>query len=410
MTTTSTTEHSDILIVGGGMAGGLQALLLADQGFSVSLLDGGPPPAWPEGEPAARVSTLSEASYWLLHHAGAWQHLCGERVQGYSSMRVWDQDGTGEVCFEASDAGAEYLGWLLENDNLVAALHAAASERDNLHWYCDRTVSDIQRAADGGWNISAQQQRFHADLLIGADGARSRVRDAAGIHATLRDTGHQALVTTIETALPHGGCARQVFMESGPLALLPLFGDGHRCSIVWSAWPARIEALMALDDEAFGTALSQAVAEALGPTVQVCARRVVFPIQERHAVSYVGPSLALIGDAAHVIHPLAGQGINLGLLDAGVLAEELGRARQAGLSPSHPAVLARYQRRRRGDNLLMQNAMRGFKWLFERRQPPLRWLRNAGLDGVGQLPPLRQAFAGRALGRGGDLPRLARRH
>lgn len=401
-------SHSDILIIGGGMAGGLQALLLADQGFSVRVLDGAPAPAWPEGAPAARVSTLSEASHWLLRHTGVWERLNPERLRAYSSMRVWDQDGTGDVRFQAEEAGAEHLGWLLENDHLTAALRRAADERQHLDWRNRCAATEIRRAASG-WTVTAGDM-FSADLLIGADGARSRVRDAAGIAATRRDSGHHALVATIETEQPHGACARQVFMESGPLALLPLFGEqDRRCSIVWSAWPHRIEELMALEDAAFSAALTQATGDALGEA-RVLGPRAVFPIEERHASSYVSLELALIGDAAHVIHPLAGQGINLGLLDAGILAEELGRARAAGLPVAHPAVLARYQRRRRADNLVMQNAMRGFKLLFERRELPVRWLRNAGLSGVNRLAPLRHFFTERALGRAGDLPRLARRY
>lgn len=399
-------KHSEILIVGGGMAGGLLALLLAEQGFSVRVLDGAPEPAWPQGEAAARVSTLSEASHWLLRHAGAWQALDAARVQPYQHMQVWDQDGSGEVRFDAAELGAPALGWLLENDHLTAALYQAAARHANLEWRCNAAVAGVARDG-GGWTVDAAGGPFRCDLLIGADGARSLVREAAGIPAGPQETGHHALVATIASEHPHGGCARQVFMESGPLALLPLFGDGHRCSIVWSAWPERVKELLAMDDGAFGVALTQASGEELG-ALRVESRRMAIAIQERHASSYVGPALALVGDAAHVIHPLAGQGINMGLLDAGVLAEELGRARAAGLPVAHPGVLARYQRRRRTDNLVMQNAMRAFKALFERRGLPVRWLRNTGLDLVNRLPPARHAFMTRALGRAGDLPALAR--
>ena len=403
----SSTTHTDVLIVGGGMAGGLLALLLADQGFAVRVLDAGPAPVRPSGESAPRVSTLSEASHWLLRHAGVWDRLDPERVQAYASMQVWDRDGTGEVRFSAADAGAECLGWLLENDHLTAALFEAAGERATLAWHGDAPVDEITRQGDG-WRITAGDRTFTADLLVGAAGARSRVRDAAGIPAPARDSGHRALVATIETDLPLGGCARQVVMDAGPLALLPLFGHGgHRCSIVWSAWPQRSDELMAMDDDAFGAALGQATATVLG-AARVVSRRAVFPIEERHASRYQGRALALVGDAAHVIHPLAGQGINLGLLDAAVLAEELGRARAAGLPVAHATILARYERRRRADNLLMQNAMRGFKLLFERPEPAVRWLRNTGLGLVNRLAPARHAFMHRALGRAGDLPRNAR--
>lgn len=399
-------SHSDILIVGGGMAGGLLALLLAEQGFSVRVLDGAAPPTMPRGPAATRVATLSEASHWLLRHAGAWEWLDPARVQPYRHMQVWDQDGSGEVRFDAAELGAPALGWLLENNHLTAALYQAAARHPSLDWRCDTAVAGVEWG-NSGWQVLTNNERLSGDLLIGADGARSLVREAAGIPAAPRETGHHALVATIETEHAHGACARQVFMESGPLALLPLFGDGHRCSIVWSAWPARIDALMALDAAGFGAALTQATAEVLGQA-RVISRRVVFPIQERHASDYTGPALALVGDAAHVIHPLAGQGINMGLLDAGVLAEELTRAHAAGLPLAHPGVLARYQRRRRADNLVMQNAMRGFKTLFERREPSLRWLRNTGLNLVNRLPPARHAFMTRALGRAGDLPQRAK--
>ncbi|AFT68574.1 Oxygenase [Alloalcanivorax dieselolei B5] len=408
--------HSDVLIVGGGMAGGLLALLLADQGLTVRVLDGAAEPVWPEGAPALRVSTLNEASYWLLRHTGAWQYLNSQRVQPYRHMQVWDHDGTGEVNFDVTEAGAEALGWLLENDHIVAALYRAGTDRERLDWQCGAPVAAVRRTPEG-WRVSAGDGDYSADLVVGADGARSLVREAAGIPGGPRDTGHHALVATIETERPHGGCARQVFLESGPLALLPLFdaaadaeegaGGGRHCSIVWSGWPGFIEERLAEDDDAFARALNQATAEVLGPARPVSPRR-VFPIQERHASSYRAPGLALVGDAAHVIHPLAGQGINLGFLDVGVLAEELARVRQAGLPLADPAALARYERRRRADNLLMQQAMRGFKILFERREPALRWLRNTGLGMVDKLPPARRLFIEHALGRAGDLPRLAR--
>ncbi|EKF73124.1 oxygenase [Alcanivorax hongdengensis A-11-3] len=395
-----------IVIVGGGMTGGLLALLLAQQGLAVTVLDGAPEPQFPQGDAQLRVSTLTEASYHLLCHAGAWQHLDPARLQPYQAMQVWDQDGTGEVNFNAAEVGSDSLGWLVENGHLTAALYRAGEALDNLDWRCQATVEQLQRHGDG-WQVHSGGQVFEADLLVGADGARSLVRESAGISAGPRASGHHALVATIATAEPHGGCARQVFMESGPLALLPLFGDGHRCSIVWSGWPALIEELRALPPEAFVARLQGACGEALG-AVTLVSERPCFPIEERHASQYVARALALVGDAAHVIHPLAGQGVNLGLLDAGVLAEEVARMRGAGRGCADPQGLARYQRRRRGENLLMQNAMRGFKALFERREMPLRLLRNTGMRWVNGAAPVRRFFIQQALGRGGDLPALAR--
>ena len=260
--------------------------------------------------------------------------------------------------------------------------------------------------------MRAGDQSWQADLLVGADGARSRVRDWAGISGCARDSGHHALVATISTALPHDACARQVFMESGPLALLPLYsdpqqGEQRQCSIVWSGWPERIAQLREKAPADFAAELQAGVGDALGE-VALLSDRAVFPIQERHASSYVAAGLALVGDAAHVIHPLAGQGVNLGLLDAAVLAEEVERAVGSGRSCADSAALARYQRRRRGENLIMQNAMRGFQELFGQRALPVRWLRNTGMRWVNQAGPLKRLFAGQAMGRGADLPKRAR--
>ncbi len=405
-------SEQHIIIVGGGMTGGLLGVLLAQAGLRVTVLDGAPVPVMPEGEAQLRVSTLTEASYWLLRNSGVWDCLNPERVQPYNAMQVWDQDGTGEVRFSAEEAGADTLGWLLENGHLTAALYQRAQSLPNLDWRCGTSVDSARRNdSDSGWRVVCGGERLQADLLVGADGARSQVRDWAGISGGASDSGHHALVATIGTALPHQGCARQVFMESGPLALLPLYSDPQQgeqcqCSIVWSGWPERIRELQECDAGRFAMELQAAVADVLGE-VTLLSERAVFPIQPRHASQYVAPALALVGDAAHVIHPLAGQGVNLGLLDAAVLAEEVSRAVESGLGCADRHALARYQRRRRGENLVMQNAMRGFQQLFEQRTLPLRWLRNTGMRMVNQGGPLKGFFVNRALGRSADLPGLA---
>lgn len=402
------TEHTDdILIIGGGMAGGAMAALLADTGLRIRVLDGAPEPAAPEGAPELRVSAINEASHWLLRSAGAWQRLPAGRVCAYTDMEVRDGDGTGEVDFHAHEAGAEQLGWILENAALVRALYDRCTERDRLQWESSVRVTALARE-DAGWRAElADGSVRRARLLIGADGANSRVRAAAGIPAPVRDSGHHALVATLQTEIPHGHCARQVFLDQGPVALLPLFGDGHQCSLVWSAPPGEIERLAALDDDTLARELTTTTASWLG-RIEPASARAHFPIRELHASDYSRPGLALIGDAAHVVHPLAGQGINLGLLDAGVLAEEIERARGRGLAFDHESVLRRYQRRRRGHNALMQNALRGFQFVFEQRAPAARWVRNTGMRGLNRLAPLKGVLARQALGRDGDLPERAR--
>jgi len=402
-------EKQHIVIVGGGMTGGLLAVLLAEQGLTVTVLDGAPAPTMPEGAAQLRVSTLTEASHWLLRNTGVWDCLDLSRVQPYHAMQVWDQDGTGEVLFRAEEIGAQSLGWLLENGHLAAALYRKAATLPTLDWQCGVPVDALRRdTTTGQWAVRSGDSFWQADLLVGADGARSQVREQAGISGGPRDSGHHALVATIATQQPHNGCARQVFMETGPLALLPLFtGEGQddqrQCSIVWSGWPQRIAALRDKDAVAFAAELQAAVGDALG-SVTLLSERAVFPIQERHASQYVSTGLALVGDAAHVIHPLAGQGVNLGLLDAAVLAEEVAGACEQGRGCADPRALARYQRRRRGENLLMQNAMRGFQSLFEQRAMPVRWLRNTGMRWVNQAGPVKGFFARQAMGRSTDLP------
>jgi len=399
--------ETDVLIIGGGMAGGAMAALLADTGLRVRVFDGAPEPAAAEGEPGLRVSALNEASHWLLRSAGAWQRLPEERVCAYTDMAVRDGDGTGEVDFQAGEAGADQLGWILENAALVRALYETCRERDAVHWETGVRVTALVREEQGWRAELADGSTRHARLLIGADGAHSRVRDAAGIPAPVRDSGHYALVATLNTERAHGRCARQAFLDSGPVALLPLFGDGHQCSLVWSAPPDEIERLAALDDAAFARELTTATGAWLGE-LQPASARAHFPVRELHASDYSRPGLALIGDAAHVVHPLAGQGINLGLLDAGVLAEEIERALNRGFAFDHESVLRRYQRRRRGHNAFMQNALRGFQFVFEQRAPAARWVRNTGMRGLNQLAPVKGALARQALGRDGDLPARAR--
>ena len=412
---TSTTPDSspapssspDLLILGGGMAGGLLAALLADSGLRVVLLDGAAEPVMPEAEPRLRVSAISEASHNMLRRAGVWDLLPQQRVCAYTSMSVWDADGTGRVDFRAGDAGAERLGWIIENDLIVAALYQRCRAAENIDWRNGARVEAVSRAGERWQVVLTSGEILSAPMLVGADGANSMVRSAAGIPASPRDSGHVAIVACIESEQPHGDCARQRFIESGPLALLPMYGDGHGLSIVWSLWPQAAEPLMKLDDESFSRELTLASEACLGE-LRLASKRVVFPVRELHASDYVRDGMALIGDAAHVVHPLAGQGINLGLLDAGVLAEEMLRARERGLPFHHIAALQRYQRRRRGHNLLMQNAMRGFKVLFEQRSPLLRFVRNSGLSMVNDLGPLKGLFARQALGLGGDLPGSAR--
>lgn len=396
---------SDIIIVGGGMAGGMQAVALAQSGLSVHVLDAGPEPEMPTGLCATRVVALTEASQRMLERLGVWQNTPLERVQPYQQMHVWD--GTGEVFFDGPELGAADLGWIVENNAVTAALYARAQECETLNWSTGIKISHMERTANG-WRLESMDgTEYHCGLLIGADGARSSVRNTLGIAGVPEFSGHVAIVGAIRTEQPHGGCARQRFLETGPLALLPAAGDGHDCSIVWSLLPEEAERLSALTDEEFNRALTIASQHCLGE-LKLQTPRAQFPIHYFHASGYHKPQAALISDAAHVVHPLAGQGINLGLLDAAVLAEEIMRAQERELPFNHISVLQRYERRRRFHNGSMVRALKGFKVLFEQRSLEWRWLRNTGMKFVNRFTPAKQSFATHALGRTGDLPRIAR--
>ncbi|MDR6356110.1 ubiquinone biosynthesis UbiH/UbiF/VisC/COQ6 family hydroxylase [Pseudomonas psychrotolerans] len=255
----------------------------------------------------------------------------------------------------------------------------------------------------------AGDRQIRAPLVVAADGATSAVRRLAGLETREWDYLHHAIVTSVRCAESHQRTAWQRFTDDGPLAFLPLDrgGDTRWCSIVWSCTPKQGERLMALDDAAFCQALGEAFEHRLGK-VECSDTRLCIPLRQRHAKRYVESGLALIGDAAHVIHPLAGQGVNLGFLDAAVLAEELRHAQARGEAIAEQRVLERYERRRMPHNLAMMAAMEGFQRLFQDDRLPLRWLRNAALKQVDRHFEAKALFVRRALGLSGDVPELAR--
>ncbi|MDW7748745.1 UbiH/UbiF/VisC/COQ6 family ubiquinone biosynthesis hydroxylase [Halomonas sp.] len=403
----------EVIIVGGGMVGTALACLLGQAGLEVALLDAREAPLDPdaagEGPPSMRVSALTPVSRQLLEGLGAWEWMASRRVSPYRFMQVWDGEGSGEVNFSAEQAGVPVLGHIIENDVTLAALEACLAELPSVQARFGARVAGLESGDDGRTVRLADGSRLTAPLVVAADGARSPLREMAGIGVRTRDTGQVAVVTTVRTRLAHGGVARQVFLPTGPLAFLPLHvegGDRH-CSIVWSTSPEEAERLVALPGEALGLELAAAIEHRLGE-VTVTDRALAVPLSQRHAERYVLPGLALVGDAAHSIHPLAGQGVNLGLMDAAVLAEELVTGRRRGLSAGDATLLGRYARRRRGDNAAMLALMDGFRLLFGARHPALTLARNLGLSGVDRLGPLKRLLMQQATGHRGRLPRACR--
>lgn len=404
-------SDADLIIVGAGMVGSALALALQDSGLDILLLDSSSltvSPFDPQSAFEPRVSALSEASRRVLEHLGAWSGIVQRRSSPYREMQVWDGSGTGQIHFSAASVHAERLGHIVENrviqDALIESLQGSSIR------LLPGAKLDQLRRSGAGWLLQLNDGReLAAPLLVAADGANSAVRRLAGCATREWDYLHHAIVTSVRCAQPHQQTAWQRFTDSGPLAFLPLQRDGAEdwCSIVWSCLPAEAERLMQLDDSAFAQALGKAFEWRLGDVLE-CDPRVSIPLRQRHAKRYVEDGLVLIGDAAHTIHPLAGQGVNLGFLDAAVLAEVLLHAQQRGERLGDERVLSRYERRRMPHNLAMMAAMEGFQRLFQAEPLPLRWLRNAGLSLVDHIPEAKSLFVRQALGLVGDLPAMAR--
>ncbi len=395
----------DLVIAGGGMVGASLALALADTSLRIAVLDSqdltkrhsfNPRP----GEFEPRVSAITHASQTFLNDLGVWSAIKSRRCCPYSEMHVWDADGTGAIHFSAQEVHAEALGHIVENAVLLAALYEQLTKASNVTLLSKVTLSGVDKGSDAVSVIVEGGRRISARLLVAADGANSRVRTMAGFNTKEWDYEHHAIVTTVRTELPHQATAIQRFMDAGVLAFLPLQEDEtdqQSCSIVWSVLPDFAETLMAKSDAEFALVLQGAIESRLGKIEHV-AKRFSFPLRQRHATDYVQAHIALIGDAAHTIHPLAGQGVNLGLLDAKVLAQEIRRAHDRQLSIGELRVLQRYQRARKGHNLGMMWVMEGFKRLFADQALPIRWLRNVGMSGLNQSEMLKRQIMRSAMG------------
>jgi 2-octaprenylphenol hydroxylase len=400
----------EIAVIGGGLAGACAAALLArhariEPARIALLAPERPQPRVPGAPPELRVAAISRASERILRAAAAWQRLDSARLMPYEHMRVWHEssepDGAATLRFDAEDVGEPNLGYIAEMNELQRACQESfcAAGGTLIHEPLGAMRIDLDVVS-----LECGATLHTARLAVGADGARSLVRERAGLAARVRSYDQQALVATIATGRAHRSTAWQRFLHTGPVALLPLF-DGSS-SLVWSLDQQQASECRDCEPAAFEQRLEAAVAGVLGP-MRLCSERLAFPLRSLAAHSYIGARCALIGDAAHVIHPLAGQGANLGLLDAAALCDAVAAGVAEREDPGALRVLRRYEQQRRTHNLAMDTAMSAFRFGFAVAAGPLAWLRHGALTQINRSAELKRVLARAALGIAGELPRLA---
>ena len=398
-------EKFDVVIVGGGMVGAAVACSLGGSLLKVAVIENSPPaPYAPEQPHDMRVSALSIASKNILETVGAWEGVVNRRFCPFRRMRVWETAGDTEFC--SDDINYPELGYIVENRVTQLALLERLQAFDNIELICPVSIKKINYVTGNPGEVELEDGRIlSANVLVAADGGQSRVRQTVGLGVTSWDYKQLALVIYIETAYGQQDITWQRFLPSGPQAFLPL--TGHYGSIVWYNSPDEVNRLKTLSFEALKGELVAAFPDCLGQVNNVLGVA-SFPLKRQHAQSYVKPGVVLVGDAAHMINPLAGQGVNIGLLDAAALGEVLLEAAKEGLDPGSLTVLKRYEKMRRNENLKMMTVMDIFYQVFSNEVLPLKLIRNLGFGLAERILPAKNKVMRSAMGLEGKLPKLAR--
>lgn len=386
--------RNDAVVVGGGVVGAACALALAGLGLETTLVEAAQPPRWSREQPDLRVFAFAPDNAALLDTFGAWREVLDARAQPYRRMRVWDAAGGGELAFDADAVGRGELGWIVENGLLIDRLWAALP-RAGVDVRVPARVEALEQDDDGVRLRLDDGSRVDARVAVAADGAESTLRRLAGGEVSRHDYGQRGVVGYIETQQPHEDTAWQRFLPTGPLAVLP-FAHG-RSSIVWTLPDARAAQVLALDDEAFSRELTRAFDARLGG-MRVVSKRAAFPLRRQLAQSQLVGRVLVVGDAAHVVHPLAGQGVNLGLRDVAALRDVIAAAQGRRADWASPHRLARWARTRASDNALAAHAYDGINRLFSSDGMHRTLLRGPLLGLAGRLPPLTDALWRRAAG------------
>jgi len=395
-----------VIVVGGGIVGATVACALAQAGIDVALLDArNPARTWPTDPIDIRVSALTRASQNILRAVGAWDAMEQRGIGPYDHMHVWDADSAGVLHFDAADTEFPELGHIVENRVTVASLWDQLESLSSATILCPATVADLQTNNDNAHIVLSDGTILGADLVIAADGRDSALRQMAGIQTTGWEYKQDGLVATISSENSHQFTAWQRFLPEGPLALLPL--KNGQCSIVWTLSHDTAQDYLKLSDADFLQTLEQASEGILGKMLTVGPRG-AFPLRFQYAQQYSADHFVLIGDAAHAMHPLAGQGANAGLLDAVAIAELIIKADQAGRPVGSHKTLRQYERWRKGDNLAMMSSMDVINKMYTTDNEAFRQLRGTGMSWVNHSAWLKNYFNRYAMGLRDDLPELAR--
>jgi len=392
----------DVAIAGGGMVGLAVACGLQGSGLRVAVLEKAPEPQFdPASAASIRVSAINAASERLLQKLDVWSSILALRASAYHGMEVWDQDSFGSISFDDEQQGLSHLGHIIENEVIHSALWQRASQCSDITFFAPAQLQQVAFGDNEAFITLQDGSMMSARLLIAADGANSWLRDKADIPITFWDYDHHALVANIRTDMPHDAIARQVFHGDGILAFLPM-QDPHLCSIVWSLSPQEAARVQSMPEALFNQHLSVAFDMRLG-LCHVESERKTFPLMARYARNFAAHRLALVGDAAHTIHPLAGQGVNLGFMDAAELIGEIRRLHQEGKDIGQHLYLRRYERSRKHSAAMMLAGMQGFRELFAGTHPAKKLLRDVGLKLADTLPGVKPMMLKQAMGLN-DMP------
>ena len=392
----------DAVVAGGGVVGAATALMLAREGLQVALVEPKRPAPWQRETRDLRVYAFAPDNAGLLADVGAWQAVVAARVQPYRGMRVWDAAGGDPLVFDADALGQRQLGWIVENALLVDALwNALPAAGVRLH--CPARIDAIEPLEAGVRVRLDDGLQLEAKLAIAADGAQSALRDMAGIGTTRHDYGQKGLVGFVASARSHRDACWQRFLPGGPIALLPFADDGDEAlhgrigSIVWTLPNADAERLLAVEADVFERELEAALGGELG-AMRLLSARAAFPLQRQLAETHVQGRVLLLGDAAHAVHPLAGQGVNLGLRDVTALRDHVRAAKARGIDIAAPQRLARWARTRKSENAVNAHAFSAINRIYSNDALWPTLLRGHALGVAGKLPPLARALWRHAAG------------